>query len=264
MRPLTTPQSLGASLQRTRRAPLAPLVGFAAVLVLSQPAAAQSSGDGFLFRQPVGSFALRAGFDQATASSDIYSFVTDELTLGRSDFAGITFAADLAFTIRPRLDLVFGGSYSGSSAESEFRRFVDNNDLPIEQTTSLKRVPVTASAKFYLTSRGRSIGRYAWIPTKFAPFVGVGGGAMWYRFQQEGDFINMETFEVFPDSFRSSGWTPTASGFAGLDVSLGPRFGFTAEGRYTWARAAMSSDFSGFDRIDLAGYNASAGLYVRF
>jgi hypothetical protein len=212
----------------------------------------------------VGSFALRAGFEQASAESDIFSFMTDELTLGRSDFAGVSFAGDLAFRIRPQLDLVLGGSYSGSSARSEFRDFVDNNDLPIEQTTSLKRVPLTASAKLYLTSRGRSIGRFAWIPTKFAPFVGVGGGAMWYRFRQRGDFIDMDTFDVFPDEFRSSGWTPTANGFAGLEVSLGPRFGLTGEGRYTWAKAPLSEDFSGFDRIDLSGYNASLGLYVRF
>ncbi|HJU72756.1 MAG TPA: hypothetical protein VJ717_03350 [Gemmatimonadaceae bacterium] len=233
-------------------------------LLLSDPVGAQTQGDGFLFRTPVGSFAVRAGFSQANAGSDIFSFVTDELTLGRSDFAGLSYAADLAFTILPQLDLVFGGSYSGSSAESEFRHFVDNNDLPIEQTTSLARVPVTASAKLYLTSRGRSIGRYAWIPTKLAPFIGAGGGAMWYRFRQEGDFINMETTEVFPDKFESTGWTVTATGFGGLDVSLGPRFGFTGEGRYTWARAPMSEDFDGFERIDLSGYQASLGFYVRF
>ncbi|MGQ0639775.1 MAG: hypothetical protein ACT4P6_03245 [Gemmatimonadaceae bacterium] len=237
----------------------------AAALVLAPQAEAQyGQGNGFLFREPVGSFALRAGFAQAQAGSDIFSFVTDELTLGRSDFAGLSYAASLSVRLQPRLDLELGGSYSGSSARSEFRDFVDNNDLPIEQTTSLGRVPLSANAKFYLASRGRSIGRYAWIPTKFAPFIGAGGGAMWYRFKQVGDFINFETFDVFPDAFESSGWTPTANGFGGVDISLGPRFGFTAEGRYTWAKATLSSDFDGFERIDLSGYNGTLGFYVRF
>ena len=115
---------------------LAPL-GLAASLLGVSPAGAQTQGDGFLFRTPVGSFAIRAGFSQASAGSDIYSFVTDELTLGRSDFSGISYGADLAFTLLPHLDLVLGGTYSGSSAESEFRRFVDNIDRPIEQTTSI-------------------------------------------------------------------------------------------------------------------------------
>lgn len=238
---------------------LAIAVGIAAPLE-----AQQGSGRGFLFRQPVGTFSVRAGFAQPNAGSDIFTFVTDELTLGRSDFAGISVAADLSFRLRPRLDLVLGAAYSGSDAQSEFRDFVDNNDLPIEQSTSLARVPLTASAKFYLASRGRSIGRYAWIPNKFAPFIGAGGGAMWYRFRQEGDFIDHDTFEVFDDTFRSEGWTPAWNGFAGVDVSLGPRFGFTGEARYTWAKATLDSDFSGFDPIDLSGYNASLGFYVRF
>jgi hypothetical protein len=241
------------------------VAAFGAAIVLSTPAAGQAGqGDGFLFKRPIGSFALRVGFDQATASSDIFSFVTDELTLGRSDFAGLSYAANLSFRLRPRLDIELAGAYSGSSAESEFRHFVDNNDLPIEQTTALRRVPLTASAKFYFASRGRSIGRYAWIPTKFVPYVGAGGGAMWYRFEQKGDFIDMETTEVFPDAFESSGWTPTANGFAGVEISLGPRLGFTAEGRYAWARAKLGRDFDGFERIDLSGYNGTLGFFVRF
>jgi hypothetical protein len=235
-----------------------------ATSLVTVTAAAQSTGKGFLFKRPVGSFTVRGGFAQARAASDIFSFITDELTLGRNDFGGLSLGADLSFRIKPRLDLVLGSSYAGSTAQSEFRRFVDNNDLPIEQTTSLARVPLTVSAKLYLTSTGRSIGRYAWVPATFAPFVGVGGGAMWYNFRQKGDFIDMSTSNVFSDTFRSSGWAPTANGFAGLDVALGPRFGVTGEGRYLWARGPMSRDFSDFDRIDLSGYNASLGIYVRF
>lgn len=240
------------------------LVGLATALLRAHPVAAQSSGNGFLFREPVGSFGFRAGFAQPSAGSDVFTFMTDELTLGRSDFAGVTVGADLAFRIKSQLDLVLGAEFSGSNARSEFRYFVDNNDLPIEQSTSLMRVPMTASAKVYLTPRGRSIGRFAWVPTQFAPFVGVGGGAMWYQLRQHGDFIDMETFEVFPDTFKSSGLAPTANGLAGIEVSFGPRFGLTGEGRYTWAKASLGSDFSGFERIDLSGYNASLGLFVRF
>jgi len=256
---------LTIALVLTRRfARLADFVGLAAAMVLALPADAQRTGNGFLFQEPVGSLGVRGGFAQARGNSDIFSFITDELTLGRGAFASASFSADLAFRIGPRADLVFGVSYFGSNARSEFRRFVDNNDLPIEQTTGLARVPLTANAKVYLTSRGRSIGRFAWVPARFAPFVGVGGGAMWYRLRQRGDFINMETLDVFSDTFQSSGFTPVVDGFAGLDISLSPRYGLTGEGRYLWATAAMGRDFSGFDRIDLSGYNASFGLYVRF
>ena len=74
---------------------------------------------------------------------------------------------------------VFNVGTSGSSTQSEFRCCLDNNDLPIQQTTTFHRVPLTAALKMYLGDPGRSIGRYAWIPNRVAPYVGAGGGAMW-------------------------------------------------------------------------------------
>ena len=126
------------------------------------------------------------------------------------------------------------------------------------------RVPLTASLKAYLVSPGRSVGHFAWIPSRYAPYVGAGGGAMWYRFQQEGDFIDFATTKVFPDTFVSDGWTPTLQAFAGTDVSLTPRFNVTVEGRYQWARTPLSTDFSQFQPIDLSGFALTAGFSIRY
>jgi hypothetical protein len=252
---------------RVRRAAagVALLSGALASAVAPAPAAAQgSSGDGFLFRRPIGSFTVRGGFDRARAGSDVFDFATDQLTLSRGDFGAFSVGADLAFRIGARADLGVGVAFAGSEASSEFRRFVDQDDQPIEQSTVLRRVPVTATLKAYLTPRGRSIGRYAWVPARYAPYVAAGGGVMWSRFRQEGDFVDFETTDVFPDRLTSTSWTPTAHGAAGIDYSLSPRFALTGEGRYTWARADLSGDFAGFDPIDLSGVSATVGLSVRF
>lgn len=227
-------------------------------------AAAQGSGDGFLFREPTRTIVLRGGFAHASAGSDIFTFATDQLTLGSGDFSGPTFGADLAVQLTPRLDVVVGASYAGRSARSEFRDWVDQDDRPIEQTTKFRRVPVTASAKLYLMPRGRTIGRFVWLPARYAPYVGVGGGAMWYRFSQEGDFVDFETLDVFSDELESSGWTGTAHAMAGLDFALTPRLGLTGEARYTYAKATLGDDFEGFDKIDLSGISTTIGLSIRF
>lgn len=237
-----------------------------AAALLGAPAArAQGSGDGFLFKPPTGSVGVRAGFDRPLASSDLYSFMTDELTLSRGDFGSLTLAADLSLRLDPRVDAVFSVAYAGSRTRSEFRRWVDQDNLPIEQTTTLERVPLTASVKWYVTPRGRSVGRFAWIPARYAPSVGAGGGAMWYRFRQSGDFIDFtNNNSVFSDDFTTDYWALTAHAFAGVDVSLSPRFVVTAEGRYTFAKAPLSNDFQGFDRIDLSGFSVTGGIAVRF
>jgi hypothetical protein len=241
-------------------------VGVLLVLGLSGavPVQAQDTGNGFLFRAPSGAVSFRGGFDRAAAGSDVFAFTVKQLTLSRRDFSSLTFATDMDYVLTPRLYARFSVGISRSTTPSEFRDFVDNDRRPIEQATAFMRVPLTASVKAYLANPGRSVGHFAWIPSRYAPYVGAGAGAMWYRFRQRGDFIDFATSRVFPDQFVSEGWTPTIQAFAGTDVSLTPRVAMTAEGRYQWARSRLSTDFSQFQPIDLSGFALTAGFSIRY
>lgn len=239
-------------------------VALAATLLFPAPGRAQSSGDGFLFRKPAGAFLLRGGLAAEQASGDLYAFLTDQFTLDKRDFRAPSFGGDVLVSVAPRVDLDFGVSYSGWKKPSEFRDFIGTDNLPIAQTTTLERVPLTAGARIYLVPPGRSIGKYVWIPNKFAPYVGGGGGMMWYRLRQAGEFIDFQTNDVFPDEFESSGWTGTAHAMAGADYSLSPRLALTGEARYTWAKTSLGTDFTGFDGIDLSDFGFTLGLNVRF
>jgi hypothetical protein len=247
--------------------PLRRLLAFvagAALLAPPAPAQAQHAGDGFLFRPPAVGFTVFGGFARPDAGSDIFDFATEQLTLGRGDFNSPAVGADVAVRLTPRTALTLGAAYAGRATRSEFRDWVDGDEQAIEQSTEFARVPVTVGVKAYLTPPGRSIGQFAWVPARYAPYVGVGGGAMWYRFRQTGDFVDFETLDIFRDEVESSGWTPTAQGLAGLDVSLTPRLVLAGEARYLWARAPLDGAFQGFDPIDLSGLSATLGFSVRF
>ncbi len=237
---------------------------FASALTLAPKMGAQDSGDGFLFRKPTGSWSLRGGFAMPSANSDLFKFTTGELTINKGDFSSVDFGADLSFSVTPRVDLNLDVSFSGMSKESEFRYFVDNNQLPIQQKTSFERTPITVNARFYLMDRGRQISRYAWVPAAVTPYVGAGVGMMHYNFEQKGDFIDATTKAVFADGFQSGGWVPMVQALAGVEYSLGSTWALRAEARYLQASAAPSSDFSGFHRIDLSGVTSSFGFFVRF
>lgn len=252
---------------RTRVLRRAALLATAAAALLggvARPAGAQVTGDGFLFHAPRVGLTIRGGWDAPAARGDIYSFATDQLTLGRKDFQAPFVGLDLAFPLRSRLDLVVSSSYAGSNEKSDFRHWVDLNNMPIEQTTSLQRVPVTAGLRAYLMPRGESVGKFVWIPSRFAPYVGASGGLMWYRFRQLGDFVDFQTTNVFADDFRSSGWAPMAAASIGADYSLTPVLALNGEAKYNWAKGKLGTDFSGFGRIDLSGYTGTLGLSVRF
>ena len=246
------------------------LAAFVVGSAVAVPVGAQpSGGEGFLFKEPVVSFSVRGGFAHAQAGGQLLEETRRALTIDRSDFNSSTYAADLAFRVTSRIDFAIGASIARSSTPSEFREWLDNEDEPIEQTTDFDRIPLTASVKVYLTPRGRAIGQFAWVPARFAPYVGAGAGQTWYRFRQVGDFVD-DPFEVagehtvFSDRFESKGWTPTGHAMAGIDMTLSNHVGLTAEARYGYAKAKLGRDFSGYDRIDLSGATATVGMFFRF
>lgn len=226
---------------------------------------AQSATErGYLFREPPAALTLFGAFASPSAGSDLYQFSFDELTLGREDLASVSHGFDLAIRLSPRWDAVFGVMFARGAHRSEFRDFVDLDDQPIEQTTTLSRVPIGGSFRYHFTPRGQSIGSRAWIPARFSPWVGLGGGAMQYRFSQRGDFVDYNTLNVFPDQFTTRGWTPFAQGSVGAGWTLIPNLALTGELRYVRARGANGEDFVGFERIDLSGLSTAVGLTVRF
>jgi hypothetical protein len=218
----------------------------------------------FLFGRPDGSVGFRGSWVFGRAGSDWYDFVTDQLTLESSDFNTGAFGTDLNITVAPRLDVVIGLDYSQSTSNSEYRRFVDNNRLPIAQQTRLRTANIGAGLKFALTERGREVGRLAWVPRKVVPYVGAGGGALWFQVRQSGDFVDFVDLSVFPDVFDTKGWTPSAQLFGGIDVKIHRRAYLTFDGRYLWAAGDLGSDWIDFDPIDLSGARMSVGINLVF
>jgi opacity protein-like surface antigen len=237
------------------------LVGVALLVAAAAPVKAQ--GNGYLFGIPDAQLTIHAGWFIASASSDFYTQAQRDFTLDKSDFNSPTVGAELGIRLASQLDFSLDASWSGMSHGSHYRNFVDNNNQEIEQSTTLRRVPVTANLKAFLVPRGRAVGRLAYIPSKVVPWIGAGVGASWYSLEQSGDFINTSSGAVFTDSFRDSGWGPAFQGMGGVDVSLTPRIALTGDARYLWSKASLGGDFQGYDKIDLSGVSLALGVTFR-
>jgi hypothetical protein len=235
----------------------------ALAVTLAAPLQAQGSGDGYLFGRPDARLSIRGGYAHASAGGDLFAETTDRFTLKKGDFSGFNLGGELAFRVAPRFDIGVDIGFAHASKSSDYRHFVDNDDQPIRQTTTFDRVPLTANVRAYLSSPGRSVGRLAWIPASVVPWIGAGGGAMYYRFRQEGDFINTSTNGVEPGTLQTTGWVPTTQGMGGVDVTLTPRMALTGDVRYTWAHSRPGGSYVGYDRIDLSGVSAALGLTFR-
>jgi hypothetical protein len=223
----------------------------------------------FLFGRPRGAAGIRGAWLFAHADSDWYRFVTgpDQLTIERSDFNAPGIAGTVGFTLSSRLDVLFDVEFTQTTVGSEYRNFVDNNRQPINQTTRLNQVNLTGGIKVALMPRGRHVGSYAWIPRTVVPYAGGGGGMLFYRLSQSGDFIDALTPQrsIFYDTFISSGWTPAAHLFSGVDLRVARSVYATVEARYLWASGTMDRrQFVGFNSLDLAGLRTSAGVNFVF
>lgn len=218
----------------------------------------------FMFRAPLVNLTFHGGFNFARAGSDIFDFTTTQLTLDKSDFGAFSIGADLGVQLSDHADVFVSFAHMSASRRSEFREYVDQDDLPITQRTRFVQTPLTAGVRFYLSPRGRKVGRFAWIPEKIAPYVGGAGGITFYEFTQDGSWVDYQDLGIFDDRFESDGMTGVAQALAGLDYSLGTRAVLNTEARFTLGSGELGGDYIGFDRLDLSGLQVTMGLKFRF
>ncbi len=198
------------------------------------------------------------------AGGDLFTFVSDQLTVDKADLSSLAIAAELGVVLTSRVSAAVGVEFSQQTIPSEYRRFIDNSGLSINQQTAWEQTNINGSLRVALLDRGRSISRLAFVPRTFAPYVGAGAGVLYYKFTQSGDFVDFVTFDVFSDLFHSAGWTPSAHVFGGAEVRLWRSLSLDVEGRYVWAHGILESDFVGFDGIDLSGFRFSTGVSLMF
>jgi len=223
----------------------------------------QSRGRDFLFGAPTVTLSLRGGYNFARAGGDVFDHTREFLTVNRSDFGAFAVAADLGIKATSRIDVLFSFAHAGTSVRSEFRDWVDQDDLPIEQSTKFTQTPLTVGLRYYLAPRGRSVGRFVWIPTRVVPYIGATIGGVYYNFEQYGDWVDFQDLAIFTDRLESDGWTGIGQVLGGVDVAMTPWMSLVGEGRFSWANGSPGPDFVGFDGIDLTGLQFTAGFSFR-
>ena len=219
----------------------------------------------FLFGRPRGSVGFRGNWLFARADSDWYAFVSDQLTLGQKDFNAPGFAADVSLPISRRAETVIGFDFNQSKTESEYRDFVDNNRLPINQTTRLQTLGITGSVKFALLERGLEVSRLAWVPRHVVPYVGAGGGVLHYDLEQFGDFVDFQDLLGLPEHVHvgrvvAHGARVRGRGRPGAEAGVRDVRCAAISGR----GRRLSNTWVDFEPIDLAGFKLAAGASLLF
>ena len=220
----------------------------------------------FLFGRPSATLGIRGLWVNTRGDSDIFSFLTETLTLEKTAFRQKGVAFDVGLPVSSQINAVAGLEYASANTSSEDRKFVEDDGNPIEQRTSLTQFNLTGSFELALLPRGRPVGQFVWIAAPVTPYVGGGAGLLWYRLEQTGDFVDALDPEltIFTAQLFSEGWALSSHVFTGADIKISRRIFLTGEARYVWASAPMNLDYTGFEPIDLSGLRVSGGIQVVF
>ena len=187
------------------------------------------------------------------------------MTIEKSAFNAPGVEFEFGFSVTPRLDVTVDVDTAFSSADSEYRDYVDNSGQPIEQTTSLRRIG------FFGTREVRvDAARAASQPLRVGADGGgarTSAGAAASRSttsSRSGDFVDFADLSVFSDTFQAEGWAPTAHALGGVDIRVYRHLYVNLEARYVWSSGDLGDDFVDFEPIDLSGARIGGGIRVVF
>lgn len=230
------------------------------VLVLSTAigatiAAASVHAQGYLQPGEVGSLRFRLGLVQPEGSSEAWDSLYEGFTGSPEDLEDLSIATDFRWMISRSSGLQFGFSYFDGDGSVEYTDWVAGDGTAIRHQKSLALWDLTALWVFRFGAGER-----------VSPYLGVGGGFLWYELEEAGDFIDFgsEDLPIVNTWYGAEGTTYELLGVAGVDVHLSPWWSFLAEGRWREAEDDVGDDYAGYGTLDLSGWEFSAGFAFNF
>ncbi|HVR97431.1 MAG TPA: hypothetical protein VMW27_12505 [Thermoanaerobaculia bacterium] len=216
------------------------------LLAAAAPAWAQQQG----YYERDGAFRLRMGLFTPDGESEYWTGKELEFTGEAADLENIVVGTDYLLTLSPWTGVLFSGSFFEGDTTQSYIGFEDNFGDRIRHDTTLDLGTFTAAFVFQLAGEE--------VPIR--PYLGFGGGLYVWRLEESGDFIDLDTLEIFDATLESDGAVLGYFGVAGVEVPLGRSFSLLAEGRWHQAEDELSGDFEDFGTIDLSGLEITAGL----
>jgi hypothetical protein len=178
-----------------------------------------------------------------------------------SDFTSVYGGVEYNAVVAPNVELGLSLDGYGKTLDTSYRDYTRPDGSEIRQQLHLDIVPLGATIRLVPTSKH----------TRIAPYIGGGVDAVFYSYEERGDFIDFydPTNPIIADHFKDDGVAFGVHGVGGVRFYLNHDFAFVAEGRYQWAKKDMGHDFlpnqSGLvNTIDLSGWSVTGGLHVRF
>ena len=214
-------------------------------------------------------FQFRMGWFFPSGDGEFWQVTQDSFTLSPSDFNGFVIGGSYMASLNNYLDLGFNMDLYERTVRSAARDFVDDSGFAILHDTTLGVLPLTADLRFFPTGRYAARGRKGqYLVRRPVPYLGVGGGAVIWSYEEVGDFVGFDGVDyfVYPDRLKDDGVEPEFHALGGIEIPVGPRWNVNFEGRYSWASTTPSGPFAYLQqgRLELGGWSMFVAGTCRF
>jgi opacity protein-like surface antigen len=230
------------------------------------------------------SISVRGGYFIPRANSDLWTTEFDQMNFTKSNFQNTTLGFVYERFLNREISLCIGiegysqnkaGSYRDyvaySFTEGDFAFPADyyEGDSSVSHIFNVTITPIQVSLKFAPLGRQSS----------FIPYVGGGLTLFIWSVRMQGQMINFEDDSwvyldpdygdvqiypiVFVDARDETKFSLGYQAFAGIMVPFARRVAFEAELKYNIGKGSLT-DFQGFEKFDLSGYQISLGINYWF
>ena len=179
----------------------------------------------------------------------------------KSDFYGPYGGIEYNQVLTNNVELGISLDGYSRTVDTSYRDYERPGGGEIFQSLKFNMLPLGVSLRFLPTGK----------KARIVPYVGGGVDAIFYKYEEFGDFIAFDEpdLPIYSDGFKSDGTAFGVHALGGLRVYVNRDIAIVGEGRYQWATAEMGDDFSPnepglINTIDLSGATFTVGVHIRF
>jgi len=200
------------------------------------------------------SFTVRLGYLSPRGDSRLWAENVATFDYVVNDFNWLFGGAEFDLELNEFVDLAIGVDGYSRSVVSRYRDFVRDDGTEILQDVSLRVAPITFGVRFFPAGKFHVL----------LPYVSGGLGLYPFEYREEGEFIDLDTAEIFGATYYDSGLGTGVYAAAGLEASLTHGVFLFGEYRRHFASAGHRGDFGSYGDFDLDASQLSLGFSFRF
>lgn len=204
--------------------------------------------------ESVGQLRFRLGIFEPSGDSEGWDRVFEGFTGSPSDLQDFVWGTDFLWRTGRHTGVLAGFSYYRGKTTSGYQDWVAADGSDIRHTTQLEISDITAAFV------------YRFGDGAVRPYLGAGGGFVWYSLSDEGYFIDfgVPDLPVIWAWYGTEGTTFEAFALAGVEFPLNRGWSLLVEGRYRFASDTLGDDYSGFGDLEIGGWEVTGGFGVSF